>query len=125
MPDIEVHTVGATNVRATKATMKGAVVNADLEEFVWSGKFQYGLTNDYQSETVRQGIPPSSGGLFQAQTYGSLPPNTTFHFRAAVYHGELGPGYGDDMTFTTKRGRSPNPAMLFLRHRRGIATGGR
>lgn len=91
-----VQTSYATSISNLQANLNGTLTGiiSYSTNYVY---FQWGTTESYGNETIRQSI--GNSGSFIQNIY-NLSPNTTYHFRA-VAEGNFGKSYGGDMTFST------------------------
>jgi subtilisin family serine protease/streptogramin lyase len=93
-------TKDATSITSSKATLNG-IVNPHGSET--SYQFEYGTTTSYGSKAPASFKLVGSGtkDVKVSQSISGLKPGTTYHFRVmAIKSPDLGPVYGEDLTFT-------------------------
>lgn len=89
------------NVTSSSATMKGTVYfNNPSSDIFYS--FQWGTTTSYENQTQNQSAGTSADRpeVEVSEELTNLSPNTTYHYRLAVWDGKV-QVYGEDKTFTT------------------------
>jgi len=99
-----VQTTYATYISNFQATLNGSLSGSNYSSVNYA-YFQWGLTNNYGSETPRQVL--SSSGYFM-QNIADLNPGTTYHFRAVVQVASGAILLGQDMTLVTSGGNNYN-----------------
>lgn len=92
-----VTTLGATDVRGTRAALNGSVnPNGGLTVAF----FQYGLTTNYGSSTAVTNIGSVPGEVLVRLTAANLVKNTTYFCRLVAYNNS-GTNFGESASFTT------------------------
>lgn len=103
----EGETIGASDITHDSAIVRGKLIDTNF----WSNVdvyFQWGKTTSYGKTTPKiRMYEGDEGKEFYTELLHYLEPSTTYHFRAVVEavgfrSGEVEPGYGSDMTFTTE-----------------------
>ena len=93
-------TGGATEIRATQATLNGTI-NPNRTDT--SFRFEYGPTTSYGSSAPipAQAVGFGSSPLPESTTITGLVPGVTYHYRIVATYPENGISEGADQTFTT------------------------
>lgn len=103
----EGETIGTRDITHDSGTLRGKLIDTSF----WSNVdvyFEWGKTTSYGRTTPKTRMYEGDEGKeFYAELLHYLEPDTTYHFRAVVEavgprSGEVEPGYGSDMTFTTE-----------------------
>ena len=98
----------ATNVGRDVATVTG-VINPHNEQT--SYKFQYGISVNYNVETVPRTVPAGDKPVNVAVALTGLAPGTNYHYRLLALHGSSVVQYGADASFFTQPLRPRRPAV--------------
>jgi PKD repeat protein len=101
VPNPPTATTGAASAIGTDHATVAATVNPKGP--ATQAYIQYGLTEAYGSETVKQSLAAGSSDQSLSFSLTGLVPGTTYHYRVVATHSDGGTAEGQDATFTTDK----------------------